>query len=90
MSRHEIEARDPAHRVIAGWDPMQATYFAQVIDRAIEREGETDERDKFVLWVGTRWREIGTLDALAGHLRPYAELTNLMRARLYRDKEDDS
>lgn len=92
MSRHEIEARDPArHRVIVGWDPPLQTYFVHVIDR--RREAIDDDRpgrsDKFDLWVGAKWRELYEIDELARHLAPYAELTNLMRAKLYRDKDDN-
>lgn len=62
MSRHEIPARDPAHKVIVGWDHPLLTYFVQVIDRAKEDAGDDD---KFVLWAGTAPREIYDEDQLA-------------------------
>jgi hypothetical protein len=43
MSRHEIPALDPAHKVIVGWDPPMQTFFAQVI---IRRKEKAD--DKFL------------------------------------------
>jgi hypothetical protein len=29
MSRHEIPARNPGHKIIVGWDPPMQTFFAQ-------------------------------------------------------------
>lgn len=41
MSRHEIAAYDPAHKVIVGWDRPMLNYFVQVIDRKRKTRGET-------------------------------------------------
>jgi len=100
MSRHEIPARDAAHKVIVGWDPPLATLYAQVIDRAIEAAGEDDEHDKFVLWLGAdppagpmfgsrTGPAIQDISRLAALLAPYAELTAEIRRTLYDDKEMD-
>lgn len=88
MAYHEIPARDPAKRVVVGWDPPLQTYFVQVIDRAREAQ-EDDENDKFDLWVGCTFGEIDTIDGVAGYVSPHAELTGLMRATLYCDRTDD-
>jgi hypothetical protein len=85
MSRHEIPAKNPDHKVIVGWDHPLLTYFAQVIDRAKE---VTAPDDKIVFWVGTGWREIYEVEDLARRIRNFAELSFLMRARLYADKDD--
>lgn len=85
MSRHEIPARNPTHKVIVGWDHPLLTFFAQVIDRAKEDAGDDD---KMVLWLGTSLRELYEVEHLARVVGRYAELTPDMRARLYGDKDD--
>lgn len=85
MSRHEIPARDPAHKIIVGWDHPLQTYFMQVIDRKLEAEGYDD---KFVSWRGTRVRELYEVDDLRRRLARYAELTPQMGATLYGDKDE--
>jgi hypothetical protein len=50
MSRHEISARNPAHKVIVGWHQPLRTYFVQVIDRAWEAAG--DDNRRMLLCVG--------------------------------------
>jgi hypothetical protein len=85
MSRHELTPRDPAHKVIVGWDHPLQTFFAQVIDRAKEAAGQ---EEKFVLWRGCKLREIyevGKLGAIVGH---YAFFTPEMQATLYGDKDE--
>ena len=85
MSRHKIPARNPAHKVIVGWDHPLLTFFVQVIDRAKEDAGDDD---KFVYWAGTSLREIYDEDQLARHARPYADLSHDIRATLYGDKDE--
>lgn len=85
MSRHEIPARDPAHKIIVGWDHPLQTFFMQVIDRELEDGGHDD---KFVSWRGTRPREIYEVDELGRRLARYAELTPDMGATLYGDKDE--
>ncbi len=85
MSRHEIPARDPAHKVIVGWDHPLLTYFVQVIDRADEALGRDD---KFILWHGCTLREIYEVDQLARRVGRFAELTPEMRSTLYGDKDE--
>jgi hypothetical protein len=85
MSRHEIPARDPAHKVIVGWDPPLQTFFAQVIDRNKEAAGKDD---KFVLWIGCGLREITEIETLAKKIARYAVLTRDMVATLYGDKDE--
>ena len=85
MSRHEISARDPNHKIVVGWDHPLQTFFVQVIDRRLE---EDDEEDKFVLWRGCRMREIYEVDQLARLVNRYGELTPDMGATLYGDKDE--
>lgn len=85
MSRHEIPARDPAHKVIVGWDQPMQTFFGQVINRKAEQAGSDD---KFVLWVGCSLRELYEVEDLARALRRHVELAPQMRATLYGDKDE--
>ena len=84
MSRHQIRARDPNHKVIVGWDHPLLTYFAQVIDRKKEDVGDDD---KFVLWIGTSPHEIYEIDDLRREIRPYAYFPEDIAAKLYGDKD---
>ena len=86
MSRHEITAVNPAHKIIIGWDHPLLTFFIQVIDRKIE--DANDERDKFVYWAGLRPREIYEIDDLVRHARPYTNITHELRSTLYGDKDE--
>jgi hypothetical protein len=86
MSRHEIPARDPAHKVIVGWDPPMQTFFAQVIDRAKEEAGDDDD---MVAWHGTSLRELYEVDQLHRKVARFADLTADMRSTLYGDKDED-
>lgn len=85
MSRHEIPARDPAHRIIVGWDHPLLTFFVQVIDRAKE---DDDEDEKFVLWEGCKQREIYEIEQLVRIVAAYAEVPYETRVRLYGDKDE--
>jgi hypothetical protein len=85
VSRHEIPARDPAHKIIVGWDHPLQTFFAQVIDRKLEDAGDDE---KFVLWQGCSLREIYEVEDLRFALRRHADLTNEMGATLYGDKDE--
>jgi len=85
MSRYEIPARNPAHKIIVGWDHPLLSYFVQVIDRAKEAAG-SDE--KFVLWHGCSVCEIYEVEQLDRIVRRYADLTPRLRATLYGDKDE--
>jgi hypothetical protein len=85
MSRHEIPARDPAHKIIVGWDHPLQTFFMQVIDRKAEDAGDDD---KFVSWLGCSLREIYEVDQLGRRLARYADLTPEMGVTLYGDKDE--
>jgi hypothetical protein len=87
MSRHEIPALNPAHKVIVGWDHPMQTFFVQVIDRAKEDAGD-DEDDKFVLWVGCTPRELYEVEDVRRAVRKFADLTPEMGATLYGDKDE--
>lgn len=91
MSRHEITASNPAHRIVIGWDPPMMTFFIQVIDRKIEdTEDESDDApDKFVYWAGARPREIRAVEDLVRHARPYANIPHELRSALRGDKDED-
>lgn len=84
MSRHELPAKDPAHKVIVGWDHPLLTFFVQVIDR--EKEAAGDDQ-KFVLWKGTRPMELYEVGTLERWTRKYADFTREIASTLYGDKD---
>jgi hypothetical protein len=79
MSRHILTAKDPALRVVVGWDPPLATFFLQVED--LRKEDDEDE-DPMVAWLGFEPDEIPTVEALAEKLAPWAEIPMETRLRL--------
>lgn len=85
MSRHEIRPRDPAHKIIVGWDPPLCTYFAQVIDRQKEAAGEDE---KFVLWIGCSYREISEIEELRIRIKPWAYINGDIGTKLYGDRDE--
>jgi hypothetical protein len=84
MSRHIIPGRDPKHQVVVGWDRPCAGFFGQVIV-----PGETDDdEDDVVFWVGAGYPgQVPTVEDLALHLRPYAEIDGETRAVLLADQK---
>lgn len=88
MSRHEIPARDQTLSVVAGWDNPLQTFFAQVARP--ERADDEDEDDPMLLWVGTEPREVITVEDLARHLAPFAELTAEAVEQLRADRAADA
>lgn len=88
MSRYEIPARDPAHKVLIGWRPPLQTFFMQVIDREREQQKD-DEHDPILYGRGTRPGELYEVSSLECVMRHYAQLTREVAAMLYRDKERD-
>jgi hypothetical protein len=85
MSRRQIRPRDPAHKVIIGWDHPLQTYFAHVIDRKKEAAGRDD---KFVLWIGAAPREICEVEDLRQRIKPWAYINAEIGAKLYGDKDE--
>lgn len=81
MSRWQVPGIDPATEVYLGWDRSLATYFAQAYDRR-----EPVHR-QILLWVGTRFQEILTIDDLACAMRDVAILHPETRRMLYRDRD---
>ena len=87
MSRHEITAVNPNHKIIIGWDHPMMTFFIQVINRKIEDAGDIDD-EKFVYWAGLKPREIYEIEDLVRHARPYANIPYELRSTLYGDKDE--
>jgi hypothetical protein len=82
MSRHGIPARDRRLSVAVGWDNPLQTFFAQVA----RPEAAEDDDDQMLLWVGTEPREVITVEDLARHLAPFADLPNETAAQLRADR----
>jgi len=85
MSRHELTAKDPNHRVIVGWDHPLMTFFVQVIDKRLE---ETDNPKRMIVWKGTHIRELYEVEDVGRIVGRYAELTADMASTLYGDKDE--
>lgn len=88
MSRHEITAANPNHKIIIGWDPPLMTFFIQVINRKTEEADDKDGPDKFVYWAGLKPHEIYEIEDLVRHVRPYANIPHELRSTLYSDKDE--
>ena len=82
MSRHEIPARDRSLSVAVGWDNPLQTFFAQVA----RPDAGDDDDDHMILWVGTEPREVITVEDLARHLAPFADLSDEAAAQLRADR----
>ena len=85
MSRHEIPGFSPANKITLGWDNPLQTFFVQVIDRKAEL---ADKDDKFVLWLGTKPREIYEVEQLVRLVSLFAHVTPAMGVTLYGDKDE--
>lgn len=84
MSRHVIPARDQRLSVVVGWDNPLQSYFAQVAGP--ERDDENDNEEPMLLWVGTKPREVVTVEDLAQHVAPFADLTFEVAEQLRADR----
>ena len=80
MSRHEIPARDQTLSVVVAWDNPLQTFFAQVARP--ERADDESEDDPMLLWVGTEPREVVTVEDLARHRAPFADLATEIAQQL--------
>lgn len=84
MSRYEIPARDRSLSVVVGWDNPLQTFFAQVAQPAPADDDGDD--DPILLWIGTDSREVITVEDLARHLAPFADLPADVAERLCVDR----
>ena len=82
MSRHELDALNPAHEVVVGWDPGLATFFAQVLDTAADEESDAYE----VLWIGTGFREVLNPATVVAAVAPFASVPADLPGQLARDR----
>ena len=85
MSRHELDALDPAHEVVVGWDPGLATFFAQVLDTAADEESDAYE----MLWIGTRFQEVLNPAAVITAVASFATVPADLLHQLARDRRAD-
>jgi hypothetical protein len=81
MSHYLIPARKSKDEVRVGWDPMQNTYFAHVIDMTKDE----DDEDRDVLWIGTTFNEVHSLEILEATLLEFAVMSEDMKHQLYGD-----
>lgn len=90
MSRHALRLLPgltvpKVPEIVIGWDPPLQTYFGYVKDLSID----DDEADPIILWVGTSWREVPTVDDLVRHLRPWAFISSPLRQALQAEADAD-
>lgn len=68
---------------LVGWDPPLNTFYGQVY--RTDSEGRIDEdedgNDGTILWVGTEYAEVLTVDELEDRLRP---IVQMLPGRIYR------
>lgn len=83
MSRYVIPAHDPRFEVVIGWDNPLETFFCQAFDTMADEDDETS----CVLWEGTTFRSIPTLDTLQARLSPFATIPEAMGVQLRCDQE---
>src|SRR5438045_3893359 len=74
--KQSVPARDPEHfTCCVGYDPAHDSYFVYVAKVFKNGQNDGEEFDGHtVLWLGTRHREIDSVEDLAGQLQPFAEL----------------
>jgi hypothetical protein len=86
MSRHSVRSDLPGFKLVIGWDPPLHTFFVQVID--LDKEKRNPD-NKLVKWLGCNYYELPDLDSLAGAMKPFADLTPLLRDKLRSDRNDN-
>lgn len=82
MSRYDIPTRDPGLSAVVGWDNPLQSYFAQVM----RPEVADDADDPILLWVGAAPREVVSVEDLARHLSPFADLAPEVAEQLRADR----
>ncbi len=86
MSRYRVPPLDNGITVDVGWDNPLQTFFAQVK----RVQGDEDERDPIILWIGCLWQEIRTIELLASLVAPFAVLHPAILANLRRELADST
>lgn len=86
-SRYKVQGRKPSVTVIVGWDRPLHTFYAQVWD--VPEGVKHHERGELVLWAGTSWDEVHSVDDLAELLKDAAVLPEELLLRLERDRLPD-
>ena len=84
MSRHEVAGRKPGSLVVVGWDHPLLTYFVHVYAPG-DIPGECDGPK---VWLGGTPRELYDVDDLKRAVRPHADLSPELLARLYGDRDE--
>ncbi len=85
MSRYELEPRDNADsplEIAIGWDRPLNTYFVQVLDPTHDEEEPGFE----ILWRGTSFGEILSVDEAIALIVPWAEIPIDLRTILILDR----
>jgi hypothetical protein len=82
MSRYDLPTRNPGLSAAVGWDNPLQSFFAQVL----RPETADEDDDNMLLWIGAAPREVITVEDLARHLAPFADLAPEMAEQLRADR----
>ncbi len=90
MSRYKIQSPNPNLEIVVGWDSPLNTYFCIIEDLSIEPpENEEDEEiDPIVLWVGSNYDEVLSLEDLCDKIADYATIPSDILDKLKQDSTE--
>ena len=84
MSRYILQSPNyPNHEIVVGWDAPLRTYFCIIQDLSIEEDEE--EIDPTILWVGTNYDEIMTVEELRHQIAAYVTIPSEIVVQLRQD-----
>lgn len=83
-SRYRVRGKRPSVTVVVGWDRPLHTFFAQVWN--VPAGARHHEEGELLLWAGTSWDEVHSVDDLAELLADAAELPEELLVRLEADR----
>lgn len=87
MSRYSVSPREPikpAVTITVGWDNPLRTYFAQVWQEP--PDSESDDEPQELVWIGTSYDEIQTVEAIAEAIAPWVDLSAELEEKLSADR----
>ena len=82
MSRYKLKSPQyPQYDIVVGWDAPLRTYFCIIQDFNIDDE----EADPTILWVGTNYDEIMTVEKLCQQIADYVIIPDEIVVELTQD-----
>ena len=89
MSQHTIPTRQqsiPPITVVVGWDNPMRTFFALVCQEP--PDDRPDDDPKTLVWVGTDYDEIKTLEPIIEAVAPWADISQETQQKLLADQKE--